>query len=241
MHAYFLESTLWNTFKIDGAEFNHMVKVMRIKQNEEFLLFDGEGRKALCSVEEISKKSLLFKIIEEYVVEENSNKVILAAAWTKAARRGFLFEKVVELEASELWLWYADYSQFPLPSEDSETVSSWNTQLISGVKQCLNPFLPKLRLFKSQKQMLEKAKEYNQLHVLTTDPAPNTVAYTAEYLSPQGTTVLVIGSEGGFSSKEIELFSDYNAQFYTLGERILRYETAAILALGLHFWHKNNV
>ncbi len=238
MHAFYLPSLLWEQRKLEDSEFKHASQVLRLKKNDEFILFDGEGKKAHCIIKSIEKKFLLFEILEEEIFQKSSSSVILAAAWTKAARRGFLFEKVVELEADELWIWSAQYSQFPLPDSNSATVLSWQAQLIAGIKQCHNPFLPKLRLFSSQKDMLEQACKHNNLHVLTTDEANKISNYTVNELNNEGSTVLTIGPEGGFSPKETALFEEYNANFYTLGDRILRYETAAILALGLHFWYK---
>ncbi len=238
MHAFFLPTDEWRNATLDQSEFKHATQVLRLKKHDKFILFDGNGKKAICSISEIQKKSLSFTICEEEFFEKPHSSIILAAAWTKAARRGFLFEKVVELEASELWIWLSDYSQFPLPDKDSATMQSWQAQLIAGIKQCHNPFLPKLKLFASQKEMLEEAKKHNYLHVLTTDETKEISNYTTQELNQEGSTVLTIGPEGGFSPNETSVFEEYDAKFYTLGDRILRYETAAILALGLHFWYK---
>ncbi len=239
MHAFYLEPEKWTKASLEDAEFTHLSKVLRLKINDTFVLFDGQGREALCKILSISKKFSTFEIIEDKMHEEPKSKIILAAAWTKAARRGFLFEKAVELEASELWIWRSQYSQFPLPEENSATVQSWQMQLIAGLKQCHNPFLPKLKLINNQQDLINEAKQYNSLQVLTTDEAPTILPYTNEYLNNEGTTVLTIGPEGGFSAEETNLFAKHNAKFFTMGDRILRYETAAVLALGLHFWHKN--
>ncbi len=238
MNAFYLEEDSWNKKTLVDAEFRHASQVLRLKKNDNFLLFNGEGKEAVCKIIEIQKKSLSFEIIEEKKHQKAKSSVILAAAWTKAARRGFLLEKVVELEASELWIWKSEYSQFPLPEEKSATVQSWFMQLIAGLKQCHNPFLPELRLFSSQEEMVKHAIEHEHFHVLTTDEAPNTLPYTPAYLNQTGTTVLTIGPEGGFSPKEIDYFAQNKAQFFTMGDRVLRYETASILALGLHFWYK---
>ncbi len=238
MHAFYLQESEWINKRLVDIEFKHATQVLRLKTMDEFLLFDGNGTKAHCKIVEIQKKYLTFEIINKEVLEKSTSSVILAAAWTKAARRGFLFEKVVELEATELWIWHAEYSQFPIPDENSATVQSWQAQLIAGIKQCHNPFLPKLRLFSSQKEMLSEAVKHNYLHVLTTDEANSISNYTTQELNKEGSTVLTIGPEGGFSPKETAIFEEHKAKFYTLGDRILRYETAAILALGLHFWYK---
>ncbi len=239
MHAFYLPKEEWQFSSLIDSEFTHATKVLRLKVKDNFALFDGEGNEAFCSIEKINKKSLDFEIIEKITHKPREHKIILAAAWTKAARRAFLFEKAVELEANELWIWQAEFSQFPLPELSSATVQSWQGQLIAGLKQSHNPFLPTLRIFKSQAELLKEAKNYNSLHVLTTDEAPNTTAYTANQLPKSGSTIITIGPEGGFSPKEIELFTANNANFFTMGDRILRYETAAVLALGLHFWNNN--
>lgn len=239
MHAFYLAPEFWEKQKLEDTEFKHATQVLRLKKDASFLLFDGNGAEALCRIKDIQKKYLSFEIEERKQHKSPQKKVILAAAWTKAARRGFLLEKVVELEASELWIWNAEYSQFPLPYTNSASVQSWQAQLIAGIKQCHNPFLPKLKLFSSQKELLEHTKECEHFQVLTTDPAPIIKDYTEKDLYQDGTTLLVIGPEGGFSPKEIQAFAEHKAEFYTMGDRILRYETAAVLALGLHFWYKN--
>ncbi len=239
MHAFYLKKENWDLCKLSDNELNHAVKSLRLKQNDSFILFDGEGTEAFCRIEKIDKKSLSFEIIDKIIHTPREHKIILAAAWTKAARRGFLFEKAVELEASELWIWHAEYSQFPLPDINSATVQSWQAQLIAGLKQSHNPFLPTLRIFKNQEDFLEDAKNYDSLHVLTTDEAPDTMAYSANQFPKSGSTIITIGPEGGYSPKEIEIFTKNKAHFFTMGKRILRYETAAVLALGLHFWNNN--
>ncbi len=239
MYAFYLHKEDWQSLILKDSEFTHATKVLRLKQNMSFNLFDGEGSEAFCKIIKIEKKHLVFEIIEQISHKPKNHQIILAAGWTKAARRGFLFEKAVELEASELWIWNAEYSQFPLPDINSATVQSWQAQLIAGLKQSLNPFLPKLKIFKNQEEFLKEACKHNSLQVLTTDEAPNTLAYSAKEFPNSGTTVITIGPEGGFSTKEIEIFSKNNAHFYTMGKRILRYETAAVLALGLHFWNNN--
>ncbi len=235
MNAFYLEPTLWHTQKLEDSEFRHAAQSLRLKKDDIFLLFDGEGRESECRVTEVQKKCLHFEIEKEQLHSKPEKDVVLALAWTKSARRSFLLEKVTELGASEIWFWYSQYSQFPLPEENSATVQTWQAQLIAGMKQCKNPFLPKIRLVPSQKELIELATSYPNFHVFTTEN--NAVPYTEKELSKKGSVVLVVGSEGGFSPSENELFTTSHAEFYSLGKRALRYETASALVLGLHFWH----
>lgn len=105
---------------------------------------DGRGREGRFRVLPYKKnaKAVALRLLDEWTYPEPESKVILAAGWTKAARRGWILEKAVEFEASGIWLWQAERSQFPVPSDIKE---SWQGQLAAGAKQCRNPWLPELR------------------------------------------------------------------------------------------------
>lgn len=249
MNAFYLEKSLWpvqqnllqkehipTKLTLMNSEFHHLTKVLRLKCGEKVYVLDGDGKEALCSITEISKKhaTLLVKSIKEY--EARSTRVTLAAAWGKAARRGYILEKSVELEAYGLWFWSAQRSQFPLANEIKE---NWQEQLIAGAKQCHNPFLPKLATYPDgAKAIIEASAHFQQKHLLLEHGYTNDSFMNEKYLANQGDTICVIGPEGGFTQEEVDLFKENGFLALSMGERILRWETAAIMALGLHFWKK---
>ena len=167
---------------------------------------------------------------------EEQSRITLALGWGKAARRGFILEKCVELEAHALWFWQAERSQFPVPKDMK---NSWQEQLIAGAKQCKNPYLPEISaLSKGVKELIEKSKNFEHKQLSVESDYQHEAFLAEKDLGLKGDTLCVIGPEGGFSPKEVEFLVDAGFKTYTIGNRILRWETAAVMVLGLHWWNK---
>lgn len=237
MHSFFLAPGAWLPHPIlQGSEAHHLLRVLRLKPSDEVTLLDGQGREALCRIVKTSRQAVELTILSERLYPEPSSRTILAAGWGKAARRGWILEKAVELEASALWFWQADRSQFPVP-DDIHT--SWEGQLIAGAKQCRNPWLPQLRTLPGG---------VNELIAASADCAHKQALVESDYahqsflddkaLGLPGDTVCVVGPEGGFSPREVHALEGAGFVTLSMGNRILRWETAAVMALGLHWWKR---
>ena len=182
--------------------------------------------------------AVALRLLDEWTYPEPESKVILAAGWTKAARRGWILEKAVEFEASGIWLWQAERSQFPVPSDIKE---SWQGQLAAGAKQCRNPWLPELRTMPGGvDELIALAEELGceHRHVLVESGHKSVMSLTPDTLGQPGRTLCVVGPEGGFTAQEVEKLTRAGFLPATLGERVLRWETAAVLCLGLHWWKR---
>lgn len=242
MNAFYLQANDWPTkatnIELKGQESQHLAHVLRMKEGEQVLVYDGHGRSGIFSIETVSRNKSKLCLIEEKIYAIPKSRISLALGWGKAARRGFILEKAVELEAHSLIFWQAEHSQFPLPTDIKET---WQKQLIVGLKQCKNPFLPILKIMPNGvHELLEYAKDFDHKHLLIESSFEHQSFMDSSFLAQEGDTLCVIGPEGGFSKKEVELFSDAGFICLSMGDRILRWETAAIMALGLHWWKKGN-
>lgn len=222
--------------ELSGQEAHHLSRVLRLKQGECVIVLDGDGREAKTIIQAIRKNSVELHIENVMRHSRPEAKTILAVGWGKAARRGWIFEKAVELGASELWFWQAERSQFSLPGEIKE---NWMAQLIAGLKQCRNPWLPKLRAFPGGvDELLGAAHDMEYKQLLVENDYPHQDFLTESKLGLAGRTICVVGPEGGFCPLEIEKLILAGFTALSMGDRILRWETAAILALGLHWWKK---
>lgn len=236
MYAFYLAPEKWDNPVLEGSEFHHLSKVLRLKKGDAITLLDGKGREAVCELAEITKKEAKLSICSEKIYPPEKAQVTLALGWGKAARRGFMLEKCVELEASSLWFWQAERSQFPVPRDIKE---SWQEQLIAGAKQCHNPYIPELASVSGGvKELIEKSKDYDHKQLLVESDYKHEAFLSETYLGQEGKTICVIGPEGGFSPKEVELLTEAGFKTFTIGDRILRWETAAVMVLGLHWWNK---
>ena len=239
--TFFLEPDLWHEpYELDASESHHLTRVLRIREGEEVRVLDGRGREGRFRVLPYKKnaKAVALQLLDEWTYSEPESKVILAAGWTKAARRGWILEKAVEFEASGIWLWQAERSQFPVPSDIKE---SWQGQLAAGAKQCRNPWLPELRTMPGGvDELIALAEELGceHRHVLVESGHKSVMSLTPDTLGQPGRTLCVVGPEGGFTAQEVEKLTRAGFLPATLGERVLRWETAAVLCLGLHWWKR---
>lgn len=216
---------------LTGAEARH-AQVVRLRPGDPAHLFDGEGCEAPCCVVALDKRCLRLRVEAIYQHPLPVSRPVIALALSKATRRGFFMEKAVELAAHEIWLWQAEHSQGMLPPHAKE---SWQGQLIAGLKQCRNPWLPVLRVLGDVQAMIAQAA-HAAYKILPWELPKGHTLLSHTQVGQAGVSVYAIGPEGGFSQREID--HCINAGFIpvSLGQRVLRCETAALLCLGLHYW-----
>lgn len=246
MKSFFLEPEDWPSslgpgdgLTLGGAEAHHLLHVLRARDDERVRLFDGHGREGVFAITGRTKREAALECVEFKLVEKPQPEIYLALGWTKALRRSWLLEKAVEFEAAGLWFWQARRSQGDTPPAGKE---SWQAQLVAGAKQCGNPWLPEVRTFpKGVDELAAAAAGFERRFALWENPdAPRTLALEDISLaaSQDGRTLFVLGPEGGFSDKEIKALGAAGFAAVSLGKRVLRWETAALLCLGLAWWAK---
>ena len=240
MHTFYISPSHWGRqMELVGQEAHHLGRVLRLHPGDEVLVLDGEGREALCRISSVGRQAASLELLEEKRWERPSSSVVLAVGWGKEARRGWILEKSVELEAAGLWFWQAERSQFPVPSDAKDT---WHASLVAGAKQCRNPWLPDLRTLPGGvDELIRAAKDFDHCQVLVESGLPLQDFMSEKYLAIPGRTLCVIGPEGGFSPREIDKLMAAGFKALSMGERVLRWETAAMMALGLHWWRREHL
>lgn len=231
-HAFYLAPQKWakETF-LDKDAAAH-ARVLRLSAGSEILVFDGEGAVANCRITHMCKKSVQIEILAVESFPEPRSKAIMAVALGKAVRRSFFMEKAAELGAWEIWLWQAERSQGKLVPA---LVESCRGQLIAGLEQSQNPWLPKLAAAPDISGIAALAANADW-RILPWERQSGIPMLNENNFGREGKTVYVIGPEGGFSDGEIACLKDAGFYAGSLGGRVLRCETAATLCLGLHWW-----
>lgn len=243
MNAFFLSANLWPShlehepIQLDGPEAQHMLKVLRLGAGERVWLFDGQGHSGEFEIVQTSKHKALLRAHTLQEHPRPSGQATLALGWAKAVRRGWLLEKAVEFETSAIWLWQAKHSQGRVPDTLKDT---WQAQCVAGAKQSKNPWLPELCTLTGGARELAKAiPDFDRAYLLWEEPGQERVL-GMEDLLPAGHTLFIVGPEGGFALDEVALLREAGALPVSLGQRVLRWETAAMLCLGLAWWTRQN-
>ena len=228
---FYLPPEQWNPpFCLEGQEARHIANVLRLRAGAALRLLDGTGREGVFRITAVRKERVECVLLSEKTHPSPVCRAIMAVAWNKAIRRDFFWEKAVELGVAEVWCWQARRSQGRMPGDPH---TSWHGRLVAGLKQCGNPHLPVVRaLSGGARELAAHAPEHRR--ILLHEPTERHPMLDLAQVGRQGDTVYVIGPEGGFDPQEAEMLIEAGYMPASLGERPLRWETAAIMCLSLH-------
>ena len=226
----YLPSNLENNQLLELTEhaFQHVVKVLRMKQDSKLVVFDGQGNEYSAVLEQINKKNAFVKINEQIDSSAESNLSIhLGLGISKGERMDFAIQKSVELGVTEITPLFTEYCVVNLDEKRiKKRLHHWQGIIISACEQSGRSVLPTLN---KTTTLVKWADSINDTCVVF-DPLATT---TLKKVTPENNAInLVIGPEGGLSTNEIsELKNKTNVQAVKFGPRILRTETAAVSAI----------
>lgn len=234
MHTFYCPPETWSSeMVLTDQEAHHAISVLRLTAGEQVKILDGQGHVGFFKINGIKSKKVSLTGEKTDFSPLPVALPIIALAFSKAIRRDFFIEKAAELGAYAIWIWQGDHSQGKL----SPTLATPLTrQLIAGIKQSGNPWLPQVKILTGGVQELISMAQDVNCRILPWELQDCDNMLSASLLGRPGTTLYVIGPEGGFSEREIAAFENKNFSKVSLGSRVLRCETAATLCLGLHWW-----
>lgn len=211
-------------FFFDKEESKHIIKVLRKKEGD--ILFVTNGLGFLFKTEIIlgSDSKCQVKIVSSEKSNPLNYKLHLAVAPTKMNDRfEWFLEKATEIGIAEITPIICDHSERKIIKTDR-----FDKIILSAMKQSLQYYLPKLNEPISFKDFIKQQKNegFNLIaHCEETDKKS-----LKEILKPNENVTILIGPEGDFSEKEINLALENNYIPVTLGNTRLRTETAAVVA-----------
>lgn len=242
MHNFFVleNQIIENKVSISGKDFNHVKNVLRMKVGDEFLI-SIDSKSHLCKILEFFDDSLVAEITEkDYMDTSLAIDIYLFQGMPKSDKLELIIQKAVELGVKEIIPVQMERSIAKIEDKKvKQKTERFNAIAQSAAEQCKRAFVPTVSQPLSYKLALEKAKDLDLL--LVPYESQKGILSTKEALSliKTGYKVgVIIGPEGGFSDKEIELAKQTpNAHIISLGKRILRTETAAITSLSMLMLH----
>ncbi|MGE9985888.1 16S rRNA (uracil(1498)-N(3))-methyltransferase [Desulfovibrio sp. SGI.169] len=231
---FYLPPEAWgHEVSLEGQEARHVERALRLGPGAEVGLLDGCGRAGRFVIRATCKKNVRLECLEESFTPQPASLAVMALAFSKAVRRGFFMEKAAELGAHAVWLWQGDHSQGKLPAGARESCLG---QMIAGIKQSGNPWLPEVRVLGRGVEELAELSRAADQRILPWEMQKDLPMLTPDMAGRPGLSVYAIGPEGGFSGRELDILRAAGFSAVSLGARVLRCETAATLCLGIHWW-----
>lgn len=235
------QTTLSLSPQVDQDLFHQITKVLRIKPGDTVIFLNSKLRQPpyyeyFYTVQAVDKREIhmTFNSKKENVNEFPLRLEIVLCLPNSTDKLRFVLEKAVELGVATITLVTADHSrlQQKLRSERLSAI------LKEAAEQSERGLIPEVNLASSLRQYLEylDKNEINHTFVAMERSGKANVKTLEETLTKgetQNVLRIVVGPEGGFSDEEKTFIQSTGFPIVSLGERILRYETAVIVMLGI--------
>ena len=233
MTRFFVEpEELLPEFLVLTGENAQHAKVLRLKNGEEVLVCDGQGRECLCTVSDVSpgQISLVVKKRQESETEA-AVQVSVYMAFPKADKLEHVIQKATELGAYEI-VAFPSARCISKPDDKSlkKKLERWQKIAASAAEQSGRGRIPQVLTVGSYREALERAAAADKAILFYENERATTLRMALE-AGEYRTVSLLTGPEGGLEEKEVAQAQEAGLQVCTLGKRILRCETAPLCAL----------
>lgn len=223
MHVFFADNIIGNEYILNTEESKHCTRVLRLKTGDIVYLTNGKGLfcKGLLIAE--NDKHCLVKIDESHPNYcERKTKLHIAIAPTKSNDRlEWFLEKAIEIGIDEITPLICDRSERKIVN-----IERLNKLLVAAIKQCGRAYLPKLNEA-TKFSSLMKTNQTIDKYIAHLDD--NKCESFSKIYNKNKDALILIGPEGDFSEKEIELSQKQDYKLIKLGDFRLRTETAALV------------
>lgn len=224
-------------------EAHHLTHVLRFRPGDKVVVFDGAGSEYRCRVEELGKKECRLEILEKLPPRKSvRHTVTLAHSVTRGERFDWVVEKGTELGMAEIIPFICERVAYSLdPKSIAKKVERWQKLAQAAAKQCGRTTVPKVNTVIEFDNLIQRFRQFD-LVLLAYEleehcSLKNILRKELEGKSNQPHRILaIVGPEGGFSQKEVEQMIQARARSVSIGENILRTETAAIAMLSMIFY-----
>lgn len=225
-HRFFIKTKITNQDEIVVTEENiiHQMKdVLRLRTGDPVILLDGEGKEYHGTIKILIKKESIIskEIIKENVFEPIKN-ITLASAMIKKDKYEWVLQKGTELGVSRFTPLITDRTEKTKVNMDRADKITREAS-----EQSERGSLPIIDVPQDLESFISECS--TKIICFTQDG----IIFSASNYSEIKDIAIIVGPEGGFSEKDFEILNKYNVECVSLGNQILRAETASIVAPAL--------
>ncbi|KYQ82999.1 RNA methyltransferase [Acinetobacter sp. NRRL B-65365] len=235
MNRFYIETELntGNTVELTESVFHHWVRVLRAKEQEQAIFFNGKGGEYVVTLTQINKKNAFVSVDQFDAADRTAPfKVTLGQVMSKGDRMDYAIQKATELGVTTIQLLTSERCEMRLKYDrDQKKLDHWQSVAIAACEQCGMNRVPEILAPISVTDWVESDLPESRF-VLAPNKDQNNVLLNS---SPD--LALLIGPEGGLSEAEINIANQNNFKNWCIGDRVLRTETAPVVALSILNYH----
>lgn len=242
MHRFFIPQLYNEEMSITGVDAKHIGKVLRMQPGDKLQIVSDDGVSALAEVTAISETTVTVRCLEVLAEShEPAVKITLAQGLAKGEKMDFIIQKAVELGAYSIVPVAMEHSVVRLDGAKADKkVERWQKIAEAAAKQSKRDIIPQVQAVQSVSQML--ANNNCKTKIIAYECEDRMSLKTALREAGQlDDLLLIIGPEGGISEGELTKAREAGAVPVSLGRRILRAETAGLVAMSAIFYETGDL
>ncbi len=212
---------------LDPYTCHRLTAVLRLETDRKIILFNGDGFEYLSTIIHIKRNQVSVTVLEKTKKNlESPLDIHLGQVISKGEKMDFVIQKATELGVKKITPLFSERSVVHLKQERLENkIAHWQKIAIHAAEQCGRTEVPTIE---HAVAITEWIFNCNQKTCLGLDPLSANRLNTLPILGP---VALLIGPEGGLTEEELSYAQKKGFQTVSLGPRILRTETAALVAI----------
>ena len=214
---------------------NHIIKILKFKENDIFDAGIIGGEKGKAYITEITDTDIHFSFKADYIQKEVIKQpLILVTAFARPPEAKKILKNITTLGVNSICFIRTLNSERSYMDSSLWKNDNYREYLIDGACQAFATDIPDIYLFPSLLQCINSPVIKSKRERIALDNYESTVSLTDyEYSSADEISVLAVGGERGWSSKEREILRENSFTLCSLGERVLKTETACTAGITL--------
>ncbi len=228
MDRFFLSPEQWGQAPaLTGDEAHHCCRVMRKKDGDQVLVFDGRGREGEARIAKVSKNEVELEILSTTDSKAPGPEIEIAVGIPKGKSFDLILQKAVEMGVTRIQPLMSDQGNVRFKDGEGKAKrGKWQRAVLEACKQCGQNFLPEVAEPMGVDGYLQEQQPGFAKFVGALTPEARNFRSLLGEVAGAGRVVLLIGPEGDFSTGEYERIFEAGFTPVTLGDLVLRTETA---------------
>ena len=244
INRFYLDKIIFNQdgiLKLSDSISRQLIYVLRCKVNDQAVIFDGSGFDYKVKIVNITNKICSVKFLEKISLNtDNKVKITIFISLIKQNRFEVALQKCTELGVFAFVPFYSSRSIFQLDKTSSSVgdnkISRWKSIIQEASEQCGRPDIPRFFDPVSYEIACKKSQDCFSIILWENEEKIKLKSVLQNLKGSDHSINIFVGPEGGFSSDEIKLANSIGIKSASLGDLILRSETAAISAISNVFY-----
>lgn len=222
-----ISERITQTLTLSDAVYHHWCKVLRAKLGDEAVLFDGTGGEYAVHLVQIDKKNAQVQLDGFHPINRTPPfQVTLGLVMSRGERMDYAVQKATEMGVHQIQLLTSERCQAHLKYErDLKKITHWQSVAIAACEQCGLNIVPQIIPPITLQEWVADCEDTLKYVMAISDGSPD----FSQPLPKQ--IALLVGAEGGLSDDEINFAKSHGFTPWTIGERVLRTETAPVAAM----------